>query len=748
LNKEYRVKALEKMSGLLAPAARACRLAACAGLCLLLLQGGAARAAVMDLVSNGGFEEGRAGYPMQWELVFNGEKGQAVWATDEVHGGSRAAGITAATAAVSGENSPGWRSPLVAVPSESVHASAWIRTEGVVQGSESWHRASAVVACFDADRAFIENADLVRLDGTTGWTLYERDLALPAGTRYISFRFVLTTCSGRAWADDVSVTAEGGGESLEGQVLLQDPRVRASRSVDVYDVDSIIAGILTPGMTDEEKAIAVHLFIWESAYDSVFPHECVGSPGGWCNCSYDVPRLMNMYPWGECGMYQGLIAELMTAAGLPARKAVINSDSHWVTEVYFDDAWHYFESRWGKYWCKDDGTIASLDDLLVESLPACPGPGSLGGTSPEKISDYYILYGHADPVTGVHIPHAYPHSMRKDLRRGETYTLSYEKEGGTGIWYCPPGLPEETVSAIETRNGRPLEEGPGCIDSTPSEGWLPKPAFCNSRIVYAPDFEDGSYVDGVVRTTNTAPAAADGLRPGLHAAAAGEDSSIVFDVSSPLIIVAAFLDGVFTRAAAGDEVRLAVSTDLGWTWQDVWTMDGTGTAPLERLDISSYVYGAYRYFVRVDFLASADPGDAGIDALSMENVLQSSALTVPRLGIGENTVTVSFDNPELPEGSRFTVEYVWTEGGAERSETIDVVRSPTEHTIACPAEPTMRYVTMTLAGAEPAPPDADEEIEPVPDTQTDAAADAPADVPREAPDEEPGGRGGCSCTLI
>jgi hypothetical protein len=743
------MKALENISGLRAPVVRACRLAAFAGLCLLLSQGRTAQAAVMDLVPNGGFEEGRSGYPMQWELVFNGDKGRAVWGTEEVHGGSRAAEITATTAAVSGEDSPGWRSPLAAVPSESIHASVWIKTEGVVQGSESWHRASAVIACYDADKTFIENRDVIRLDGTTDWTLYEQDITLPTGTRYISFRFVMTYCSGRAWADDVSVTAEGGGESLEGQIFLQNPRVSSSQSVDVYDVESIIAGIVTPGMTDEEKAIAVHLFIWESAYDSVFPHECVGSPGGWCNCSYDVPKLMNMYPWGECGMYQGLIAELMTAAGLPARKAVINSDSHWVTEVFFDDAWHYFESRWGKYWCNDDGTIASLDDLMAESLPACPGPGSLGGTSPEQISNYYILYGHADPVTAVHIPHAYPHSMRKDLRRGETYTLSYEKEGDTGIWYCPPDLPEETVSAIETRNGWPLEEGPKCIDSTPSEGWLPKPPFCNSKIVYTPDFEDGSYVDGVVRTTNTASTAADGLRPCLHAAAAGETSSIVFDVSSPLIIVAAFLDGVFTRTGTGDQVSMGVSTDLGWTWQDVWTMADSGTAPLERLDITPYVYGAYRYFLRAEFLASARPGDAGIDALSIENVLQSSALTVPRLGIGENTVTITFDNPELPEGSLFTVEYVWMEGGTERSETIDVTQSPTEQTIECPAEPTMRYVRMALVSGEPSPPDTDEgPEEPVPETQADAAADVPADVPQEAPDEEPGGRGGCSCTVI
>lgn len=473
--------------------------------------------------------------------------------------------------------------------------------------------------------------------------------------------------------------------------------------VDVSSMDSIISTITRAGMSARDKAVAVHSFIWYFGYYSVFPHECISS-NNWCECYSDVIKTMNMYPWGECGYYQALMAQLFLAAGIPVRTTVINNNSHWVVEANFDGGWHFFDSGWGKYYCNPDGTIASLDQIMAapnHSLPACPGPGSFGGTGPYSITEWHILSSSPSRYSN-------PHSMQMDLKRGDEYILSNEADG---IWFTPPNLASSAISMTQTRmrgsgagSSWTISNGPTVLSGGPSTDWN-FPAYTNSKFNYTPNFRSGTYVDRATAEQNTKSFAADGVEPNLHAATAGQPSSVTFSVTSPLVIIKATLDGTFIRTNSADSNKVSVSANNGSSWTTVWTMGTTGSTTVSNVDFSSAVYGKYSYLIRFEYTAASRNTDAGINTATIRNVFQSSALVVPRLVKGQNIVTATVANPTVLSQGNFSVEYRWKENGVEKTDTFGVTGSPTNRTITCAAEPVMRYVRLFVgdSGSSPTP---------------------------------------------
>jgi hypothetical protein len=110
--------------------------------------------------------------------------------------------------------------PVKDAAGQTVHYSAWIRTENVQNGYAGlWWRTDGAeqgkVLSFDNSQArFIDgvpadqNGVVRGAAGTTGWTRYEFDLPVPAGARNINFGLLLTG-TGTAWFDGLKIDVDG-----------------------------------------------------------------------------------------------------------------------------------------------------------------------------------------------------------------------------------------------------------------------------------------------------------------------------------------------------------------------------------------------------------------------------------------------------------------------------------------------------------------------------------------------------------
>ncbi len=124
---------------------------------------------------------------------------------------------------------------------------------------------------------------------------------------------------------------------------------------DLRSNQSIIGSIISDGMSEKEKAIALWKFISNWAYHarpiSETSHDL-----------HDPVKLLNVFGYGSCGDLNGALACLGELSGLETRFWVL--EGHTVTEVFFEDSWHMFDAMFDVYYADDNGKIVGVDYLV------------------------------------------------------------------------------------------------------------------------------------------------------------------------------------------------------------------------------------------------------------------------------------------------------------------------------------------------------------------------------------------------
>ncbi|HSB15565.1 MAG TPA: hypothetical protein VLE22_13995, partial [Bryobacteraceae bacterium] len=134
--------------------------------------------------------------------------------------------------------------------------------------------------------------------------------------------------------------------SLSAQVF--SPKVLRKGQVDASDLKSLVAGIYAQAgaQTDREKAEAIWRFFLT---DGRFV-----KPGFWYHIAgwaYEEPvgevldpvKLMNSYGFGLCYQIAPLLEAAFEAGGFPDSRVWFLT-GHTVTEVFYDGAYHYYDS--------------------------------------------------------------------------------------------------------------------------------------------------------------------------------------------------------------------------------------------------------------------------------------------------------------------------------------------------------------------------------------------------------------------
>ena len=350
---------------------------------------------------------------------------------------------------------------------------------------------------------------------------------------------------------------------------------------------SIVAGVVTPEMTEAEKAMA----LW------TFQRGCRFHASPYDNDNRTAVKMFNVYGYTLCGDDSYCLADLCRQAGLRVRAG--HPIGHTTTEVFFNGMWHLLDGD-EHVICqmRDNRTIAGEEEIVRDHdlMKRTHVYGILKADdrkTDESSASLFPYEGVREEKKGV-----YPgHAMEMALRPGEALTWRWD---GKGKFHG-----REKMGSWRNAWSR----------------------ICNGTLTYAPELTSDLWRYGVVETDNVPEDGA--LRAGGPGGA-----HAVFEVKSPYVIVGGRIQARFRRAHLDDRIALAVSFDRK-TWQEIWSAGPLGEVSADvSLDRHFPPEGEARY--GYDARVSIQGEGAEILALTLESDLQMAPLSLPGVGLGGN----------------------------------------------------------------------------------------------------------------
>ncbi|MCY3019001.1 MAG: hypothetical protein NTW87_08235 [Planctomycetota bacterium] len=339
-------------------------------------------------------------------------------------------------------------------------------------------------------------------------------------------------------------------------------------------------------------------------------------------------KMLNVYNCGYCGIFGPTVEGIYHGCGFTTgRSFALQAWSHCATEIYYGDAWHYFDVDVRGALVKPDGTIASLKEARTSTQLWLDSLGKIKPFFPhhatpeqaKKVADIYAR-------SAVDFQYRWfqgSHTADYCLRPGETFTRWWQPQDGH--WnHRPEYNKEKWVRDL-------ILQKP--VGMKPNHREFTKWNHGEGLFHYAPDVTAASsdFADGVY-SAKEAKIEKDGLR---LTAKSGE---AVFRVFTPFVIAPKVNDILNedddTEASvvtldAGGPVQLAISLDNGLSWTDVGAAEGGKRA----MDLTGWVKGTYGYLAR---LSAPGDGDASVRSLAIDTWVQVALISLPRLKKGAN----------------------------------------------------------------------------------------------------------------
>ena len=511
------------------------------------------------------------------------------------------------------------------------------------------------------------------------------------------------------------------------------PRVTTDKSVDCHSLESIVAGVCTEEMSDQEKAIALFHFVRRMMFHYPQRSERL-SPED----DLDTLRLVNTYGYSFCSQQALVLVDLWRSSGLGGMAWSV--PGHCTAQVEYDGGMHWFDPLIGAYVLRrDGGSVASLADIAedptlltkaAEEGRACAGFVPCGTVlrrdaevfckhDPQYVQECRDLIddvafmaavaGQAEPALEPNPPVYDPDVA---LRRGESVLFLWDHLDGE-------------------YNVRHLEEGEPPRKDTVAPDMLPPHHFCgveaeqldaanyrywqsyartvcgvrtcryqaNGRHTYAPDLSREPGMADFGENSFQWTGRQDGA-PALRPARAGQPASLVWRMRTPHVYTSATLTVDFVRAADDDVSRTLISSDGGKTWSKVYDAAeanvGAGTVEA-RVRITEAIRGMRDVWMKIESSTTGEPARAGVDGLAVECIFQHNMFARPFLAPGANRVTVTTARPEGLSHLPLTVRWQWQESGRARSHTQAVAAVPSDYTIEVGGEAMPRMLSLEIS---------------------------------------------------
>jgi hypothetical protein len=298
-----------------------------------------------------------------------------------------------------------------------------------------------------------------------------------------------------------------------GQTDVVDPWLSNGRN-NFRNIKELVASVVTPGMSDGEKARALWFQQIQQRYHAAGGGTELGDP----------LKVFNTYGYNPCGSDAMMMGGLWKQVGLNG--APVRLVGHAIAQVHYDGAWHLMDGDLGMiYLLRDNETLAN---------------------------DRQLARDH-DLVRRTHTMGILVDDSR--LRDERTAAMFVSEEPIEGSRMCKV----DTTMKMTLRPGEALVWRFGHLK--PAKHMWPnqfvyKDNICNGLWEYRPDFGGEVWKKGALKVDNIA-SGPEGL-----AAENGKTGTVVWKITSPY----AFVGGHLETEASG--ARFAVSSD-GNKWTDI-----------------------------------------------------------------------------------------------------------------------------------------------------------------------------------
>jgi len=390
------------------------------------------------------------------------------------------------------------------------------------------------------------------------------------------------------------------------------PRIVINGRRNRYSVDDILADIIKPGMTDEEKARAIWAYvadIWLQTHEN---DRRVDNGSILINKELTNPvKLSNIYYCSGCQFASANILVLCKYIGLKARTSGMGS-AHRIAEVWFDNDWHVLDGDQRTFYLeKDNSTLASYDDVKNDpNLAHRTIDGGFASRGIKSRGDQYKTFERKD--IDINDIKPYLSTMAMTLRPGEKFVWRWDN---IGKYRC--GDNDRNV-----KRDRP--------------GGLMPYQLANGKMIYQPKLEPGK------------TAAADG---------------VTYKISCPYPIVGGMVTAKFHRKSPADICKVLVSVRDS-NGVEAWSAADTDIGDFEkRIELDKALNplptpAIYNYTVKFELQPKGSPQDAAVSGVVIESDVQMSALSLPSLSAGVNNVAYRDDST----GERnVKITHVWNE---------------------------------------------------------------------------------------
>jgi len=469
---------------------------------------------------------------------------------------------------------------------------------------------------------------------------------------------------------------------------MRHPKVTTDRTVDTSTLDSIAGDVVRPGMTNEQKVLALYRWWRQTIYHYGYPYMRPNREETW----QDPIKVINVHGYSLCGGQARAFGRVLSRVfgdenvrligyteaepgawrlqddpGAFIDSALLRRPArrmgHTSFEVHYGGKWRLVDPHVHFYLYSRDGSgLAGAEEIISDpTLLTRPARRILDLMPCGDLSR--VFYASTFTNWGILTRDSAPddHSMEIALPRGSTYTRYWDRRGPFR-WFAE--MDRRWDPDYIAPGPRHICEGNDC--------WR---HYGNGELVYRPSLTDESYRDGVAQESGLSSPTRLGLTP----SRAGRLARVTFDVKVPYMIVQSRLQLNATRRTGSDALRVWMKRE-GGAWRFAWEEPSCGRVCRD-LDLTPWVAGRYSYQLRFDLKAARRAEHAALHGLELHTTFILNYLALPRLRPGRNRVTVAVADPAELRDQRLTVTYAWAGREEEHEHTELVTRSPHTYTI-------------------------------------------------------------------
>ncbi|MCG3181696.1 MAG: hypothetical protein BIFFINMI_04095 [Phycisphaerae bacterium] len=498
--------------------------------------------------------------------------------------------------------------------------------------------------------------------------------------------------------------ASADGPSSGGVVV--NPLVRTDRSVDASSVQAMVDSLVTPGMSDRDKALAIFNYVRRTMFH--YRHLTEVGGGG-------AMELIGGVGYCLCTPTAGAQVELCRAAGLEAK--ILGLPGHGSVVVKWDGRWHWMDAFLGlAVWNRDRTDIATVEEVAADPtlltrdnpgpVPLLPCVDELYADSLRFEPDNEKYHKECSPDDADWARRA---SLKPDkridsywksettsgitLRPGETFVRNWDNEPGmyilmkVGEKFAPPhhfcGVDAEMRDTVNWPYFKPYVREITSFDPKSGKQVTVKTGryWANGTLTWNLPLGDADLLKWLDRAENIKAV-------GGKLAPIDPSKPVVLEWTThcPYMLVGGSL-GVAGSDIAGAWVRTSAKGECVPLKINV----GDYTHRIDLREPLAKAKGARTCTFRVQLSVGLP------EMLRCHLIFQHNMYAQPQLMPGDNKVTVAVADAEDLKAAKLAVELAWDEQGRTRTERRVVDTSPFTFAIEVKEKeiPRMRHLTLS-----------------------------------------------------